>query len=176
MINKSRDRIKINSLFISLRDIGLALLSAALILLSMPPFDFWPLAFMALVPLYLAIREASVLRAALIGWSFGLAVNVGGFFWGIELMEQFAHLSKEMSILNILGVCTYQGTVWLVWAMFCNFLCSYAHTVSNPDIFVAQEYSWIHRYLVAHHRYHAHAFCTCGYYHICLTQADSVCG
>ena len=127
MIIKSRDKIQIYCLLISLSDIGLALLSAALIILSMPPFDFWPLAFMALVPLYLAIREASVLRAAFIGWSCGLAVNVGGFFWGIELMEQFSHLSKEMSILNILGVCTYQGTVWLVWALVCNFLCRYLH-------------------------------------------------
>ena len=127
MISKSRDRIKLNCLFISLRDIGLSVLSAGLILLSMPPFDFWPLAFMALVPLYLAIREASVLRAAFIVWSCGFAVNVGGFFWGIELMEQFSHLSKEMSILNILGVCTYQGTAWLVWAFVCNFLCRYLY-------------------------------------------------
>jgi apolipoprotein N-acyltransferase len=80
---------------------------------------------MALVPLYLVIREASLLRAAIIGWFCGFAVNVGGFFWGIELMDQFSHLSKEMSILNILAVCTYQGTVWLVWAFVCNFFCRY---------------------------------------------------
>jgi apolipoprotein N-acyltransferase len=127
MIIKSRDKIQINCSFISLRDIGLALLSAALIILSMPPFDFWPLAFMALVPLYLAIREASVLRAAIIGWSCGFAVNMGGFFWGIELLEQFAHLSKEMSIVSVLGASAYQGTIWLVWAMVCNFLCRYLH-------------------------------------------------
>jgi apolipoprotein N-acyltransferase len=127
MINKSRDRLNSNGSFINLRDLGLSVLSAGLILLSMPPFDYWPLAFMALVPLYLVIREASLLRAALIGWSCGFAVNLGGFFWGIELMEQFSHLSKEMSILNILGVCAYQGTVWLVWAFVCNFFCRYLH-------------------------------------------------
>lgn len=93
----------------------------------MPPFDFWPLAFMALVPLYLAIREAPVLRAALIGWICGLAINVGGFFWGIELLEPFAHLSQEMSIVRLLGVCAYQGTVWLIWAFVCNALCRHLH-------------------------------------------------
>jgi apolipoprotein N-acyltransferase len=127
MISTSADESYGKWLLENLRDIGLALLSACLILLSMPPFDFWPLAFMALVPLYLAIREASVLRAAFIGWSFGFAVNAGGFLWGIELLEQFSNLSKEMSILSVLGVCAYQGTVWLVWALVCNFLCRYLH-------------------------------------------------
>ena len=127
MIGKTRNKIHRSYLLTGIRDIGLSFLSACLILLAMPPFDFWPLAFMALVPLYLVIREVSVLRAALIGWSFGLAVNLGGFFWGIELMEQFAHLPKEAGMVNILGICAYQGTVWLLWALVCNFLCRYLH-------------------------------------------------
>jgi apolipoprotein N-acyltransferase len=123
MISNSTVEVHGNPLFLSVRTIGLTLLSAGLMLLSSPPIDLWPLAFVALVPLYLAIRGASALRAALLGWLCGWAVNVGGYFWGIEVLERFAHLSKGMSIVSVLGVCAYQGVVWLVWAWACNLIC-----------------------------------------------------
>jgi len=125
MIRKSANEIYDNPLVRSIQGLGLALSSAGLMLLTMPPFDLWPLAFMALVPLYLAIREASVTRAAFLGWLCGWVVNIGGVFWGVEVLEQFAQLSKGISLVSVLGVCAYQGAVWLIWALVCNLFCRY---------------------------------------------------
>ena len=43
----------------------LAVLSGVCIFAAAPPFDVWPLAFVALIPLYFAVRGASVAKAAL---------------------------------------------------------------------------------------------------------------
>jgi apolipoprotein N-acyltransferase len=56
----------------------LAGLSATLLVLAFPPYDFWPLIFVGLVPMILA--QHRVLPRRLSGLALGL--GVGGFFWG----------------------------------------------------------------------------------------------
>jgi len=57
----------------------LAVLSAILLILAFPDFEYWFLAWFALVPLLLGIERQSHCVAAcfLLGWIFGV-----GFFFG----------------------------------------------------------------------------------------------
>ena len=49
----------------------LAVASGVLLFAANPPLEWWPLAFVALIPLLWGLRGVGPLRAALIGWVFG---------------------------------------------------------------------------------------------------------
>ncbi len=66
----------------SLRELALALVSAALLIVSFPDFNLWPLAWMAMVPLLGAIGSSPKPWAAfLLGWLFGSVFFFGSCHW-----------------------------------------------------------------------------------------------
>ena len=83
----------------------LAIVSAMLLILAFPGFEFWFLAWVALVPLFFAIEREkdSVVKSFLVGWLFGLV-----FFFGTCWWLTFAPI-------------TYAGLPWLLvyFFMFC---------------------------------------------------------
>ena len=83
----------------------LAIVSALLLILAFPGFEFWFLAWIALVPLFFAIEreKESVIKSFLVGWLFGLI-----FFFGTCWWLTFAPI-------------TYAGMPWLLvyFFMFC---------------------------------------------------------
>ncbi len=56
-------------------------LSGVLLALSFPPLPTGPLAWIALVPLFLAIERASPWRAAAIGYAFALVYHLAALYW-----------------------------------------------------------------------------------------------
>jgi apolipoprotein N-acyltransferase len=76
----------------------LACLLAA-ILLALPflnPF-FFPLAWVAFVPLFWAVRQASTGRAFLLGWFSGTVAHVVGFYWLNYTIKVFGGFSYGLS-------------------------------------------------------------------------------
>ncbi len=61
----------------------LALLAAVLLILSFPNFEFWFLAWFALVPLMWAVEreKASTVRSFVLGWIFGTLFFFGSCWW-----------------------------------------------------------------------------------------------
>ena len=61
----------------------LAILSAALLTLAFPDFDWWFLAWFALVPLFYAIEreKKSVVKSFVLGWIFGTVFFFGSCWW-----------------------------------------------------------------------------------------------
>lgn len=58
--------------------LSLAVLGAVMFTLAFPPYDLWPLAFIWMVPVMIALHR--VMPARFSGLALGL--GVGGFFWG----------------------------------------------------------------------------------------------
>ena len=66
----------------ALADGALAILSAGLLLLSFPDFNLWPLAWVALVPLFTVAARAEKRRQAfLLGWMAGTIFFYGSCYW-----------------------------------------------------------------------------------------------
>jgi apolipoprotein N-acyltransferase len=66
----------------------LAFISGALLILAFPKFGYFPLAYVALVPLFVSIRRArSVLEAVVCGELFGIVFFGGVLFWMITLSK-----------------------------------------------------------------------------------------
>ena len=66
----------------SLTECGLAIISAALLIFSFPDFNLWPLAWLALLPLQLAVaRPTNLWRPFILGWLFGTVFFYGSCYW-----------------------------------------------------------------------------------------------
>ncbi len=78
--------------------IFLAALTGILSAVSFPKQAWWPLVFVALVPLLSAISHASVRRAFLLGWTAGLAGIFGAFNWVLPAIARFEHTSAPIAL------------------------------------------------------------------------------
>ncbi len=76
-----------------------AALSGLLYFLAFPGMEVWPLAFVALVPLILALRQQTPRRALLLGWLAGLVMTMLGFYWLIEMLEVFSGFPLPLCVL-----------------------------------------------------------------------------
>ncbi|MBI3548253.1 MAG: hypothetical protein HY078_04280 [Elusimicrobia bacterium] len=88
----------------------LSIASGALLTLSFPPFFLWPLAWIALVPLYLAIQRCDNLRqAANVGGVAGLVFYSSSLWWLIRL---FGPLAAAFWCLFALWLALHAVILW----------------------------------------------------------------
>src|SRR5829696_7138869 len=66
-----------------IKSVGLALLSAILLILAFPDFEYWVLAWFALVPLLVAVEreKESIAKSFVTGWIFGTVFFFGTCWW-----------------------------------------------------------------------------------------------
>lgn len=81
-------------------EVALAAASAALLVLSFPDFNLWPLAWVGLVPLFLAVaRRPSRGRAFLLGWVTGALFFYGSCYWLTYSMIRYGGIPTWMAFL-----------------------------------------------------------------------------
>jgi len=91
------------------RALGASMLSAALVAGAAPRWNFWPLAFVAVAPLYLAVRRSGPLEASAWGWLTGFCINLYGYGWTIAAMHRFANV-PTLPAFGLLGAASaYQA-------------------------------------------------------------------
>ncbi|MGH7270175.1 MAG: apolipoprotein N-acyltransferase, partial [Polyangiaceae bacterium] len=71
--------------------------------------DIWPLAFIAWVPLIVAMHRQPAGRAMRLGWLTGLTMNVLGFSWLQHMLSTFSGFPAPVCFFFLLVVCGYQG-------------------------------------------------------------------
>lgn len=86
-----------------------AALSGILYFLAFAGFDVWPLTFVCLVPLYLSLIGQTPKRATWLGLLTGLAMNLGGFYWLVNMLRTFSGFSTAICLFFTVIVCAYQG-------------------------------------------------------------------
>ncbi len=88
---------------------GCAVLSGVLYWLAFAGMDIWPLAFVAWVPLLVAMHRQTTRAAALLGWLAGITMNVCGFIWLQNMLQTFSGFPAPICFFFVLVVCSYQG-------------------------------------------------------------------
>jgi apolipoprotein N-acyltransferase len=88
---------------------GAAVASGLLYFFAFPGLDLWPFAFVALVPLRLALVGQTPRRALWLGWLTGFTLSVFGFYWIVGLLERFSGFSFVVCVLFALLVNAAQG-------------------------------------------------------------------
>jgi apolipoprotein N-acyltransferase len=86
-----------------------AFASGILYWLAFAGMDVWPLAFVAFVPLVVALRGQTTRMATLLGWIAGWTMNVAGFIWLQHMLLEFSGFPWIVCFFFVLVVCGYQG-------------------------------------------------------------------
>jgi len=91
-----------------LADLG-AILSGVLYFLAFAGWDVWPLTFFALVPLIVSLQGQTTKKATWLGFLCGLAMNLGGFYWLLEMLKVFSGFPVPACLFFVVVICAYQG-------------------------------------------------------------------
>jgi apolipoprotein N-acyltransferase len=88
---------------------GLAFATGLLYFLAFPGPDVWPLSFVALVPLRIALEGQDVRRATALGWLAGFVMTMTGFYWLLEMLRVFSGFPTVLCVLFMAVLCAYQA-------------------------------------------------------------------
>lgn len=88
---------------------GLALTSGVLYFLGFPGIDLWPVSFVALVPLILALEGQTTKRCTGLGWVAGMGMTVCGFYWLREMLATFSQIPEPGPTAFMVILCGYQS-------------------------------------------------------------------
>jgi apolipoprotein N-acyltransferase len=71
----------------------------------------WPglLAFVAFIPLWIALQGQTPKRATWIGVVTGATMNLAGFYWLLDMLETFSGFPWYFCLFFVVVVCAYQG-------------------------------------------------------------------
>ena len=96
--------------------LGLSSLSGCLWFLAVTPFDLSALAWIAAVPMFMAIERTTSFRGALfLGWWAGLVETGGGYYWLIDVMRRFADFPWIGAAAVFLLFCATRAIIFLLF-------------------------------------------------------------
>jgi apolipoprotein N-acyltransferase len=72
---------------------------------AFPPWDIGPLAFVGLVPLFLALDGAPPRQAAWLGYTSGLCFYLGTIWWVINTMTTYGRMPLPLSLVALILLC-----------------------------------------------------------------------
>ena len=88
---------------------ALAVLSGVLYFLAFPGIGIWPLSFVALAPLFVALEGQSARRATWLGWAAGFTMTMLGFYWLLDMLETFSGFGAPLCLVFTAILCGYQA-------------------------------------------------------------------
>ncbi len=104
--------------------IVLATVSGVFYFLGFVGFDQWYLAWLAFVPLLIALhRTQAAKNAFFLSWWMGTVSFLGGYYWIVHLLQTFAYLSLPLATLGYLLLCIGQGLVFALFGVLAWTLC-----------------------------------------------------
>jgi len=115
----------------ALKDCLLCLLSAVLLILSFPNFNFWLLAWFGFVPLFFAIKNKSKFKSFLLFYLTGIIFWLGTIYWLI-------HVTLPGMIALVLYLALYFGVFGLIVSG--SFLLTHYSLLFIPSVWVLLEY------------------------------------
>ncbi len=98
-----------------------AALSGALLVLSFPRVNLWPLAWFFLVPLLLCTRGKQGKDAFLLGAFAGVIGYLGLIYWVIVAVHRYGNIPLPLAIPILLLLVLYLSLYWGVFAFFVSF-------------------------------------------------------
>lgn len=115
--NESKAMPKPSDKKLNKHNIYFALLSGIFLFLSFPKFGLGVIAWIAFVPLFIALRDVVSLRRALyLGWITGLTACVGVLYWIVYVIVNYGNLPMYLGIAIMLVLACYLSTYFALFA------------------------------------------------------------
>ncbi len=91
---------------------GAAVVSGFLLILAFPRFDFWPAAWVALVPLLVACHNQGRGEAGRLGCVAGFVFSLGSLTWITNSITVYGGLPRVVSFLILVPLALYLALYW----------------------------------------------------------------
>ena len=96
--------------------------SGILLVLSFPPLDFYPLAWIAIVPLLVSLHGKNPKTSFFLGMLTGSIYFIGTIYWVSHSMYVYGNLPAVLSLLVLILLCLYLALYTGIFSMLFNFL------------------------------------------------------
>lgn len=122
---------------------GLVSFSGCLWFLACSPFDLSAVAWMAAIPMLLAVDRAPTLKTALmLGWWAGVVETAGGFYWVLDTTQRFTQFPWIVAALVLLLFCATRAIIFLSFtAILCALRRRVPMTLAAPLGLVIAEFA-----------------------------------
>ncbi|MEJ5377823.1 MAG: apolipoprotein N-acyltransferase [bacterium] len=111
-----------------------SLLSGLLAALAFPDWELWPLAWVALVPLFWALEALGPRQAATLGWMAG-ALHYGILlYWLVGTMQTYGRLPLVLAVAVMVLLVLYLAGFW---ALFCGLMSFLGKSLGFPAMVMA---------------------------------------
>ncbi|MBI5675032.1 MAG: apolipoprotein N-acyltransferase [Nitrospirae bacterium] len=127
---------------INKKDIILSIFSGILLIAGFPPFDLYPLAWVALVPLLISLWEKEARASFMLGGLTGFIFFLGTIYWVFNSMFNFGHVPATLSALILIILCVYLGAYIGLFAVIFNSLSNrsrFPSIVTVPVLWITLE-------------------------------------
>ena len=125
------------------QDYLLAGCSGALLPLSFPTFDLWPVAWFFLVPILLCTRGKAGKDAFFLGAFAGVIAYLGILYWIIVAVHRYGRIPLPLAIPILLLLVLYLSLYWGIFTYFCSYYTERAVWIAMlalPALWVGLEY------------------------------------
>lgn len=124
-------------------DIALVLVSSLLLIPAFPDFDYYPLAWIALVPLLIALSNKSLKTSFYLGTLNGFVFFLGTIYWVSHSMHVYGNLSLAIAIPALMLLCLILSLYTAVFSIGYNLITRYSvlpALFTVPFLWVTAEY------------------------------------
>jgi len=115
-------------------DIILSVGSGVLLVLSFPPFDLYPISWIALVPLLISLYEKNFKVAFYLGMLSGFVFFSGIVFWVFNPLYIYGNVPLLLSIIIVIALCLYLAVYAGIFSILFSYLCNMSRF---PALFLA---------------------------------------
>lgn len=141
------------------RPAGLAAFSGVLLALSFPKFGHAFVAWVALLPLLLALRSVSPGRAFRLGYLAGFVAGLGILYWTALVVIQYGEVAEPLALLAMVLLCSAVALFpavfgWLVGRWLAAF---------GPAALLLAPVAWVATEMLRAHALYRFAWCLLGY-------------
>jgi apolipoprotein N-acyltransferase len=115
-------------------DVIAAVTSGILLILSFPSFDYYPLAWIAIVPLLVTLLGKNTGASFILGMITGFVYFLGTVYFVSHSMHFYGNLSVFVSVIILILLCIYLSVYIGLFSAFFNYI---SETSRVPALFVA---------------------------------------
>jgi len=126
------------------KELILPVISGILLVLSFPPFNLYPLAWVSLAPLLLAIKDRDTKRTFNSGLVTGSVYFLGTVYWVFHSMYVFGNIPAVASLFLVILLCLYLSLYIGAFSVLFNLMYVRVHLpamIIAPVLWVTLEYA-----------------------------------
>ena len=128
-----------------------SLFSGILLILIFPGFNFEILAWVSLVPLFIATRKTSPLTSLKLGFITGFVFYIGVIYWIVIAMTKYGSIPMAIGIAVLILLSGYLAIYLSLFTFLLSYFCNQQSSISNQLRYILAPFLWVTLELIRAH-------------------------